>query len=98
MPSVRKFEPPPDLANLDIGRLSPLMLNRVVTLQVAAFLSSVSAEVWKSDPELKSKIVHLSARRLGVRLGDALYAHKYPLLEIKKVRALTAEIPATSTE
>jgi hypothetical protein len=81
MPAVRKFQVPPDLVGLDVAKLTPLHLNRVVTLQVAEYLSTVSEEVWKTDPELKEKIVHLSARRLGVRLGDALLAHKHPLLK-----------------
>ena len=50
--------------------LSPLELARIVTLEEAVRLSSLSEDTWRREhPE---KLVRLSDRRVGVRLRDAL--------------------------
>jgi hypothetical protein len=51
--------------------LSPeLEQGRIITLQEAAKLSSISIDSWKRNH--KDKIVKLSPRRLGVKLADVL--------------------------
>jgi hypothetical protein len=45
-------------------------LDRIISLQVAEEISSLSAESWKRNHP--DKIIKLSPRRLGVRLRDAL--------------------------
>jgi hypothetical protein len=45
-------------------------LDRIITLQEAALISSVSPDSWKRNH--KDKIVKLSSRRLGIRLRHAL--------------------------
>jgi hypothetical protein len=47
-----------------------LELERIVSLQEAATLSSISADSWKRNH--REKLVELGPRRLGVRLRHAL--------------------------
>lgn len=49
-------------------------LDRIVSLQEAEKISSLSPDSWKRNHP--DKIVELSARRLGVRLRDALMLKK----------------------
>jgi len=51
-------------------------LDRIITLQEAERISSLSVDSWKRHHA--DKIVELSPRRLGVRLGDALMLCKIP--------------------
>jgi hypothetical protein len=52
-------------------RLPPaLELERIITLQEAEKISSLSADSWKRHHP--DKIIEMSPRRLGVRLRDAL--------------------------
>ena len=51
--------------------LSPeLEQARIITLQEAARLSSISVDSWKRNH--RDKIIQLSQRRLGVKLADVL--------------------------
>jgi hypothetical protein len=45
-------------------------LDRIISLQAAEKVSSLSPDSWKRNHA--DKLVTLSPRRLGVRLGDAL--------------------------
>ena len=45
-------------------------LDRIISLQEAKRISSLSPDSWKRNH--RDKIVELSPRRYGVRLGDAL--------------------------
>jgi hypothetical protein len=45
-------------------------LDRIITLQEAEKISSLSVDSWKR--EHPDKIIKLSTRRLGIRLRDAL--------------------------
>jgi hypothetical protein len=55
----------------DDFKLSPeLELQRIITLQEAQKVSSLSADSWKRHHG--DKIIEMSPRRLGVRLRDAL--------------------------
>jgi len=45
-------------------------LDRIISLQEAKRISSLSPDSWKRNH--RDKIVELSPRRFGVRLGDAL--------------------------
>ena len=47
-----------------------LELDRIITLQAAEEVSSLSVDSWKRHHA--DKVVELSPRRLGVRLRDAL--------------------------
>jgi hypothetical protein len=47
-----------------------LELDRIITLQEAVKISSLSVDSWKRNHP--DKVVELSPRRLGVRLRDAL--------------------------
>jgi len=47
-----------------------LELDRIISLQDAKRISSLSPDSWKRNH--REKIVELSPRRFGVRLGDAL--------------------------
>ena len=47
-----------------------LELDRIITLQEAEKISSLSVDSWKRHHS--DKVVELSPRRLGVRLRDAL--------------------------
>ena len=52
-------------------KLSPeLELQRIITLQEAEKISSLSSDSWKRHHP--DKIIEISPRRLGVRLRDAL--------------------------
>ena len=52
-------------------KLSPdLELQRIITLQEAEKISSLSSDSWKRHHS--DKIIEMSPRRLGVRLRDAL--------------------------
>ena len=53
-----------------------LELDRIVTLQEAEKISSLSVDSWKRHHP--DKLVELSPRRLGVRLRDALMLGKPP--------------------
>ena len=55
---------------------SALELDRIVSLQEAEKISSLSVDSWKRHHA--DKIVGLSPRRLGVRLRDALMLKKRP--------------------
>lgn len=61
----------------DDFRLPPaLELERIITLQEAEKVSSLSVDSWKRrHPD---KIIELSPRRLGVRLRDALMLRGFP--------------------
>ena len=55
----------------DDFKLSPeLELQRIITLQEAEKISSLSSDSWKRHHG--DKIIEMSPRRLGVRLRDAL--------------------------
>ena len=55
----------------DDFKLSPdLELQRIITLQEAEKISSLSSDSWKRHHS--DKIIEMSPRRLGVRLRDAL--------------------------
>ena len=55
----------------DDFKLSPdLELQRIITLQEAERISSLSSDSWKRHHS--DKIIEMSPRRLGVRLRDAL--------------------------
>ena len=55
----------------DDFKLSPdLELQRIITLQEAEKISSLSSDSWKRHHP--DKIIEISPRRLGVRLRDAL--------------------------
>ena len=51
-----------------------LELDRIITLQEAEKISSLSIDSWKRHHA--DKVVELSPRRLGVRLRDALMIHR----------------------
>ena len=53
---------------------SKLELDRIISLQEAEQVSSLSPDSWKRNHP--DKIVELSPRRLGVRLRDALMLGK----------------------
>jgi hypothetical protein len=53
---------------------SKLELDRIISLQEAEQVSSLSPDSWKRNHP--DKIVELSPRRLGVRLRDALMLKK----------------------
>ena len=55
---------------------SALELDRIISLQEAEKVSSLSVDSWKRH--YADKIVGLSPRRLGVRLRDALMLSKRP--------------------
>jgi hypothetical protein len=79
---VTKFTVPSNVFGLP--SLSALDLNRIVTLQEGAYLSSLSPDTLKKlYPEL---IIELSERRSGIRAGHAL--------RIGELRAELKEAPA----
>jgi hypothetical protein len=51
--------------------LSPIQLNKIVSLNEAVELSSLSRDVWLR--RYKHLIIRLSDQRLGVRMGHALF-------------------------
>lgn len=53
---------------------SALELDRIISMQEAEEVSSLSANSWKRHHH--DKLVELSPRRLGVRLRDALMLRK----------------------
>ena len=55
---------------------SALQLDRIISLQEAEKVSSLSVDSWKRHHA--DKIVGLSPRRLGVRLRDALMLRERP--------------------
>jgi hypothetical protein len=60
----------PALTDHDFKLPPGLELDRIVTLQEAEKISSLSVDSWKRHHP--DKVVELSPRRLGVRLRDAL--------------------------
>jgi hypothetical protein len=54
-----------------------LELDRIISLQEAEKVSSLSVDSWKRHHA--DKFVELSPRRLGVRLRDALMLRRKPL-------------------
>ena len=50
--------------------------DRIISLQEAEVVSSLSVDSWKRQHP--DKVVELSKRRLGVRLGDALMLTNLP--------------------
>jgi hypothetical protein len=61
----------------DDFKLPPaLELDRIISLQEAERVSSLSVDSWKRHHS--DKVVELSPRRLGVRLRDALMLRKTP--------------------
>jgi hypothetical protein len=54
----------------ELSQLSPLELNRIVTLDEASRLSSVSKDTLRTH--FADKILHLSPKRDGMRVKDAL--------------------------
>jgi len=61
----------------DDFKLPPaLELDRIISLQEAEKVSSLSVDSWKRHHA--DKVVELSPRRRGVRLGDALLLRKTP--------------------
>ena len=61
----------------DDFKLPPVLeLDRIITLQEAKKISSLSVNSWKRNHP--DKIVELSPRRLGVRLRDALMLRETP--------------------
>ena len=57
-------------ADDDIKLPAKLELDRIISLQDAKRISSLSPDSWKRNHP--DKVVELSPRRLGVRLRDAL--------------------------
>ena len=55
---------------------SALELDRIISMQEAEAVSSLSVDSWKRHHA--DKVVELSPRRLGVRLRDALMLRKTP--------------------
>jgi hypothetical protein len=51
--------------------LSPIQLNKIVSLNEAVKLSGLSRDVWLRKHQ--DKIIRLSDQRLGVRMGHALF-------------------------
>jgi len=57
-------------ADDDVKLLPRLELDRIISLQAAKKLSSLSPDSWKRNHP--DKVVELSPRRYGIRLRDAL--------------------------
>jgi hypothetical protein len=70
-PAAQETAMPP---NDDVKLPSKNELDRIITLQEAERLSSLSPTSWKRVH--RDKLVELSPRRLGVRLRDALLLKK----------------------
>ena len=58
------------MPNDKLPLLTPVELNRIVTLDEASRLSSLSKDTLRD--RFRDKLVHLSDRRMGMRVGDAL--------------------------
>ncbi len=58
------------MSDNELPLLSPLELNRIVSLDEASRLSSVSKDTLREH--FRDKIVHVSPRRDGMRVGHAL--------------------------
>jgi len=58
------------MADTELPQLTPLELNRIITLDEASRLSSLSKETL--EDHYGDKIVPLSPKRKGMRVGDAL--------------------------
>jgi hypothetical protein len=54
----------------ELPLLTPVELNRIVTLDEASRLSSLSKDTLRD--RFRDKLVHLSERRFGMRVGHAL--------------------------
>jgi hypothetical protein len=63
-----------NLVTEQAAELSSLEQKRIASLQEASRLSSVSVDTLKR--EHSDKIIRLSPRRLGMRVGDALMLNK----------------------
>jgi hypothetical protein len=66
-PAAQETAMPP---NDDVKLPSKNELDRIITLQEAEQVSSLSPTSWKRNH--RDKLVELSPRRLGIRLRDAL--------------------------
>jgi hypothetical protein len=60
----------------ELPQLSAVELNRIIPLDEASRLSSLSKDTLRN--KFREKIVHLSPRRDGMRLGHALMLGKEP--------------------
>jgi hypothetical protein len=56
--------------NIKLPELSPIELHRIVSMEEAARVSGVSDDTLRRHH--RDKIVRMSPRRIGMRLGDAL--------------------------
>jgi hypothetical protein len=61
----------PEVTGCGTPELSAIELNRIIPLNEAVKLSSLSRDVWLR--KYKDKIIRLSDQRLGVRVRDALF-------------------------
>ncbi len=71
---ARMDNPSPDLKRYKLP--TEFELDRIVTLQEAAKMSSLSPASWKRNHP--DKILKLSPRRLGIRLRDVLMLKRLP--------------------
>jgi hypothetical protein len=62
--------PPSNILAQLLANMAPLELLRIAQLDEASRLSSLSEDTL--EREHKDKIIHLSPRRKGMRVGDAL--------------------------
>jgi hypothetical protein len=69
-PTQTEMTVPAPVKHNRIGLSPELEQARIITLQEAAKLSSISVDSWKRNHP--DKIVRLSERRVGVRLADVL--------------------------
>ena len=58
------------MPNDGLTPLTPLELNRIAPLDEASHLSSLSVDTLRD--KFRDKLVRLSEKRLGMRVGDAL--------------------------
>ena len=58
------------MPNDGLTLLTPLELNRIAPLDEASHLSSLSVDTLRD--KFRDKLVRLSEKRLGMRVGDAL--------------------------
>jgi hypothetical protein len=67
MPAPRRKH----LYQTDPAKLSFIELNRIIPISEAAELSSISPDGWYRHH--RDKLIQLTAKRMGVRLRDALF-------------------------